>query len=138
MNTKNHLPNIGSFKKGLPDKRRNNKGQLNGAAVALSAQLKQCLAAEGGRPAGKGKQSKVEALAGKIWERALQGDFQFTQFLVERFLGKVRAELAIVNDEAIDFGNDKLTIEVVHTRDGKPLSPAEIEAEGMASNGGIG
>jgi hypothetical protein len=102
VNTKNHLPNRGSFRKGQADKRRNTHGQKKAAAVALGALLKQYLEAEGSLSAGKNKGTKARQLAVVIWERALLGDFQYVQFLADRFMGKVKETSTAEDQEAID------------------------------------
>jgi hypothetical protein len=139
MNTKNHLKNAGSFKAGQVDKRRNDKGQMKAEAVALGALLKQYITNEGSKPAGPGKQTKAEALAAKIWERAMHGEFQFVQFLADRVMGKVKDELSLAHENLrFEYGGlsmadlkqsmstlkepPELTVKVVHVDDqGKQL-----------------
>lgn len=118
MNTKNHLPNPGSFKPGA-DKRRNDKGQVKKETVVLGALLKQYLTDEGEKPSGKVKQTKAEALATKIWDRALWGDFQFVQFLADRLMGKAKDSLTIEHENMrFEYGEPELKVVVVHTDEG--------------------
>ena len=98
MNTKKHLPNKGSFKRGQVDTRRNTSGQTSKDAVALAALLKQYLVEEASkRPrwGTEGYATNAQALAGIIWEEAISGKFPFVQFLTERIMGKVKEEVEL-------------------------------------------
>jgi len=132
VNTKKHLPNKGSFKKGQLDPRRNDKGQISKDAVALSALLKQYLVEEASKPprwGSEGYATNAQALAGIIWEEAICGKFPFVQFLTERIMGKVKDEVAIT-EEALrfEYGRNEARIEVVHMGEAsKPALLAKTE-----------
>jgi len=91
--------------------------------VALGALLKKYLTDEGRKAVCQAKQTKAEALAAKIWERALKGEFQFVQFLADRILGKVKDSIAIEQENLrFEYDEPELKVTVVHVDDqGKQL-----------------
>jgi hypothetical protein len=105
MNTRNHKKNAGCFKRGA-DGRRNLKGQTASEAVALGALLKKYIADEGGKicelPGHGKKQTKAQALAATIWKRAILGEFQFVNLLLDRLMGKQKESGQGEDAEAID------------------------------------
>jgi hypothetical protein len=104
MNSKNHLPNAGSFQAGQQDKRRNHNGQMSAEAVALGALLKRYLIKEAGKPprwGSEGYKTNAEALAGIIWDEAISGKFPYVQFLADRLMGKVKDESAEASKPAL-------------------------------------
>ena len=70
--------------------------------IILGALLKEYLVAESSLSAGPGKKTKARELAVVIWARALRGDFQYVQFITDRFMGKQK-ENSEPDQEAIDL-----------------------------------
>lgn len=111
--------------------------------VALGALLKQYLVEEAGKPCRDSWYSKhgtnAQALAARIWDEAIDGNFQFVQFLADRIMGKVKDEIDIERENLrftygrlsiADFRQSmkqyeeskKLPVKVVNVNDkGKPL-----------------
>ena len=106
--------NPGAFRPGQ-DERRNVRGQVRGDTVALSALLKRYLTDEGCKQNGSERRTKAEALAAKIWERALRGEYQYVQFLADRIMGKVKDSIAIENENSKP--DNEMVIRVVHVDD---------------------
>lgn len=132
MNTKKHLPNKGSFKRGQVDTRRNTSGQISKEGVALAALLKKYLIEEAGKPprwGSNGYETNAQALAATIWDEAVCGKFPFVQFLTDRIMGKVKDEVAIT-EEALrfEYGREEARVEVVHIGEAsKPALLAKTE-----------
>ncbi len=92
----------GCFKKG-DDQRRHTAGQLSKDAVALGALLRGYLVAEAGKPCGKDKRTKAEALAVRVWDEAIAGKFPFVQFLADRIMGRVQDEMPKYDSRSLRF-----------------------------------
>lgn len=132
MNTKKHLPNKGSFKKGQVDTRRNTSGQISKEGVALAALLKKYLIEEARKPprwGSGGYETNAQALAATIWDEAVCGKFPFVQFLADRIMGKVKEEIDISQqDLSFKYGRTEALVEVVHTSEAsKPALLAKTE-----------
>ncbi len=116
-NTTNHPVNAGSFQKG--DKRINQHGQRNKAAVAFGKSLREYIVKEGKAPLtlenGK-KISKIEAVVRTIYKEAILGNMAAVTFLADRVEGKVKDELDL-------NANGGIQIRVI--REGSNLSSAE-------------
>lgn len=95
------------FAKG-PDPRRWKHGQKNKKAVKVSRDIQQWLALVGDEVYESG-QTYSEALARKLWDRAVKGDIQAAGIVIERLLGKavqpISGELSHVL--SFDFGENR-------------------------------
>lgn len=89
MNTGKHRNTTGlkPFAKG-PDPRRWKHGQKSKAVVKVSRDIQQWLSVVGDELYELG-QTYSEALARKLWDRAVKGDMQAADIVLERLLGKV-------------------------------------------------
>lgn len=104
------------------DSRRNNAGQRNKAAVALTRSFRNILVLIGGeslvselqgKPISK---QKIEWLGQKLWAMALSGDIAAIRELLDRMEGKVTQPVGNAPDA--DGKDREFIIKVIHTKDG--------------------
>jgi hypothetical protein len=93
------------FAKG-PDPRRWKHGQKSKEAVKVSRDIQQWLSVVGDEIYELG-QTYSEALARKLWDRAVKGDMQAAGLVIDRLLGKPVQPISgeVTHVLSFDFGN---------------------------------